>query len=128
MVSIATLGNRDSSTATVTRLWAVHSMHHTSISGRCKRLLFLKTSRPDLEPSNRPIKCVQGNFSPGVNRPGLEAHHCSSYNTDIKKQWNYISTPTTLSLHGNHRTNLFVSVTAFSSYILDTQALQIVVG
>jgi hypothetical protein len=77
----------------VTGLWAVQSMHHPSFSGKDKRLFSFKTSRPDLEPKSPPIKCVQGNFSPGVYRPGPEAHHSSPFSTDIKNQWNYINTP-----------------------------------
>jgi hypothetical protein len=47
----------------------------SSSPGRVKNVLFSKSSRPVLGPTQPPIQWVLGVLSPGVKRPGREADH-----------------------------------------------------
>jgi hypothetical protein len=61
--------------------------------------LFTTAYRPALEPTQPPIQCVPGNFTPWVKRPGREADHLSPSSAKVKNEWSYTSTPQIL-LHG----------------------------
>jgi hypothetical protein len=66
---------------------------------RVKNFLFSKSSRPTLGPTQPPIQWVPGALSPGMKQPGREADHSPPTSADVKKMWNYTSSPPIL-LHG----------------------------
>jgi hypothetical protein len=81
-----------------------------SISGKgCGISLLTTASGPVLGLTQPPIQWVTGALSFGVNRPGREADHSTPSGADIKKAWNYTSTPPVLLrgvvLRKNHRDN-----------------------
>jgi hypothetical protein len=54
-------------------------------------LLFSKTSRPALGPTQHPIERVLGFFQ-GIKRPGREIDHSSLSTAQVKNEWSYTST------------------------------------
>jgi hypothetical protein len=58
-----------------------------------KNFLFSMLSRPALGSTQPPIHWVQEALSPGVKQLGLEADHSPPASAEVKKMWNYKSTP-----------------------------------
>jgi hypothetical protein len=61
--------------------------------GRIKNFFFSTSPRPSLGPTQPPIQRVTGAFTPGVDRPGLEADHSPPTSAKVKNMWMYTSTP-----------------------------------
>jgi hypothetical protein len=51
------------------------------------------SSRPALGPNQHPIQWAPGTSSLGVKRPGSETDHSLPTSAEVKKMWNYESTP-----------------------------------
>jgi hypothetical protein len=49
-------------------------------------------SRPTLKPTQTNIQWVPGSLSPGVKRPGREAHTSSPFSSEVKNTWSYTTT------------------------------------
>jgi hypothetical protein len=59
--------------------------------------LFGTAFRPAVGPTQPPTQWVLGFFSPGVKRPGHEAHHSLPSTAEVKNAWSYTSTACTSS-------------------------------
>jgi hypothetical protein len=57
------------------------------------RILFSKSSRPALGPTQPPIQWVPGTLSPGVKHQRREADHSPPTGVEVKKTYNYDSIP-----------------------------------
>jgi len=55
--------------------------------------LFITVPKPDLEPTQSPIKWVPGAHSKGAKMPGREADHSPPSSAEVRKAWSYTSAP-----------------------------------
>jgi hypothetical protein len=74
-------------------LWAGGLRGWSSSPGKFKNFLFSMLARPALGFTQPPIQWVPGALSPGVKRPGREAHHSPPTSAEVKKMWIYTYTP-----------------------------------
>jgi hypothetical protein len=58
-----------------------------------KIFLLSMFTRPVLGPTQPPIQWVPGNLTPGLKRPGSEAHHSPPTNAEVRNKWISTSTP-----------------------------------
>jgi hypothetical protein len=65
----------------------------SSRSDRVKNVLFFTSSRPALGPTPASYPMGTGGFSRRVKWPGREADHSHPTSEEVKKMWNYTSTP-----------------------------------
>jgi hypothetical protein len=86
------LGSRDSVVGIVTGYRDGRPRVRSLSPGRVKNFLFSISSRPALGPTQPPSQWVPGALSPGVERPGREAHHSHAASAEVKKMWIYTST------------------------------------
>jgi hypothetical protein len=92
-----------------------------SCAGMGWEFLFTTTSKLVLQPTQPPIKSVEGALSLGVKRTGCEADHSPPYSAEVKNAWSYTSTPTTPSWHGAQlkcRNNFTFYLLPFTIYCL----------
>jgi hypothetical protein len=72
--------------------WTAEGVRSLS-PGRGRVFLLSTSSRPVLEPTQRPIQWVAGALSPGAKRPGREADHTPPTTAEVKNIWIYTFTP-----------------------------------
>jgi hypothetical protein len=90
------LWSRGTSVGIATRLWA-EILGFDSRQGQ-NIFLFSTATRPALEPTQPPIRCVLAAVSPGVTRQGREADHSPPSNAEVKNGG--ATPPFPLCLHG----------------------------
>jgi hypothetical protein len=91
------ISSRDSSVGVATSYGLDDGGGRSSSPGKVKNVLFFTSSRPGLEFIQPLIQWVPGTISLRVNRPGRETDHSPPASVEVKKMWNYISTPHTPS-------------------------------
>jgi hypothetical protein len=95
LIHITYMDSRDSVVDIATGYGAGRPRGQSSSPGTVKNCLFSTSSWSALGPTQPPIQWVWGGgaLSPGVKLQGHEADHSAPASAEVKKMWDYTSTP-----------------------------------